>query len=102
MTIAALSQGTNVVYRTFGVAAGFKPRDSYAAPVPVTVLVERDLSRFGEVAKVNAKTAIVCVRRSDLADAPRRGDTFSLSESETLTVDGLQATNEFEHRVFAA
>jgi hypothetical protein len=101
MSLAALQSGTEVVYRTFGVSAGYLPRDSYGAATPLTVLVERDLSRFGEVAAVNARTAIVCVRKSDLAGAPRRGDRFTVGD-ETLTVDSLQASDEFEHRVFAA
>lgn len=101
MTMAALSIGTDTVYRTFGVSAGYLPKGSEDAATPVTVLVERDLSRFGEVAQINARTAIVCVRKSELADAPLRGDTFSLS-SETLKVDSLQASDEFEHRVFAS
>lgn len=103
MTLAALSLGTNTVYRTFGVPAGYLPKDAKGAATPVTVLVERDLTRFGEVAKITARTAIVCVRKSELADVPRRGDTFSLSSgAETLTVDSLQASDDFEHRVFAA
>lgn len=103
MTLAALSAGTNVVYRTFGVPAGYTPKGSEAAATPCTVLVERDLSRFGEVAQVNARTAIVCVRKSELAAAPLRGDTFALNGgAETLKVDSLQASDEFEHRVYAA
>lgn len=101
MSLAALSSGTNVVYRTFGVPAGYLPKGSLGEAAPVTVLVERDLSRFGEVAKVNARTAVVCVRLAELADAPRRGDTFALPTG-TVTVDSLQASDEFEHRVFVA
>lgn len=103
MTLAALSSGSNVVYRTFGVSAGYLPKDSLGAPKPVTVLIERDLTRFGEVAKVNAKTAIVCVRKSEVAEVPRKGDAFKIGGcAEVLIVDSLQASDEFEHRVFAA
>lgn len=101
MTLAALTIATDTVYGTFGVPAGYLPKGSESAATPVTVLVERDLTRFGEVARINARTAIVCVRKSELADAPMRGDTFSLS-TETLKVDSLQASDEFEHRVYAS
>lgn len=101
MTLAALSIATDTVYATFGVSAGYLPKGSEATATPVTVLVERDLTRFGEVAQINARTAIVCVRKSELADSPMRGDTFSLS-TETLKVDSLQASDEFEHRVYAS
>ncbi len=101
MTLAALSAGTNVVYRTFGVPAGYTPKGSEVV-TPCTVLVERDLSRFGEVAQVNARTAIVCVRKSEVAAAPLRGAIFALNGgAETLKVDSLQASDEFEHRVYA-
>lgn len=101
MTLAALTIATDTVYGTFGVPAGYLPKGSEDAATPVTVLVERDLTRFGEVARINARTAIVCVRKSELLDAPMRGDTFSLS-TETLKVDSLQASDEFEHRVYAS
>lgn len=102
MTLAALSIATDTVYGTFGVPAGYTPKGSEVV-TPCTVLVERDLTRFGEVARINARTAIVCVRKSELAEAPMRGDTFSLSSgAETLKVDSLQASDEFEHRVYAA
>lgn len=102
MSLAALSLGTNTVYRTFGVAAGYLPKDAKGAALPVTVLVERDLTRFGEVARINARTALVSVRKSEVAEVPRRGDSFSLADGETLLVDSLQGSDEFEHRVFAA
>ena len=101
---AALSNATDRVYASAGVAALYEDRDGGQASV--RVLIERDLSRYGESAQVNVRTALVAVRRKQLADAPRRGDTFTLSapgaDDEVLTVDGLQRTDELEHRVFAA
>ncbi|MEY5098587.1 MAG: hypothetical protein RJA36_1306 [Pseudomonadota bacterium] len=68
-----------------------------------TVLVDRDLARQGEVATVNVRTALLLVGRHELAEAPRRGDTFYLSGTgETLVVDSLQQTDELEHRVYVA
>ncbi len=98
---AAQSNTTDRVYASAGVAALHEDRDS--VQTPVTVLIERDISRYGEAAQVNVRTALVAVRRSQLAHAPRRGDTFTITaDSEVLTVDSLQRTDELEHRVFAA
>lgn len=97
----ALSRATDRVYVRAGVAATYQDRDG--AALPCTVLVERDLERFGEAANVNARTAVVAVRRAEVAGAPRRGERFLLTAlGETLTVDSLQRTDELEHRVFAA
>lgn len=98
---AALQRTTDRVYARAGVDA--QHRDRNAVQTACRVLVERDLSRYGEVAQVNVRTAVIAVRKAELADAPRRGDTFTLDASgEVLTVDSLQAADEIEHRVFAA
>ena len=98
---AALNRATDRVYARAGVAATFQDRDG--ATLPCTVLVERDLERFGEVQQVNTRTAVVAVRRAEVAHAPRRGERFLLAGSgEVLTVDSLQRSDELEHRVFAA
>jgi hypothetical protein len=87
-------------YSNFGVEAIYE--DRFGEETPCTVIVERDLSRFGEAGQVNARTAVVAVPRALVPDAPRRGERFVLSEDEVLTVDSLQRTDELEHRVFAA
>ncbi len=102
---AAITSATDRVYRSAGVAA--RHEDGVGAQTACTILVERDLSRFGEAAPVNVRTALVGIRRSELADCPRRGDTFTLldaagADGEVLTVDSLQRSDELEHRVFAA
>ncbi len=102
---AALSNATDRVYASAGVAA--RHEDTIGVQTSVTVLVERDLSRFGDAAQVSVRTALVGVRISELADCPRRGDTFTLikadgSDGEVLTVDSLQRDDEIEHRMYCA
>lgn len=97
---AALSRATDRVYARAGVAADYQDRDGVVTPC--TVLVERDLARYGEAAQVNVRTAVVGVRRTEVAGAPRSGERFTLAGGEVLVVDSLQAVDEFEHRVFAA
>ena len=97
----SLSRAIGRVYSTAGDAATYTDRNGVVTPC--TVVVERDLTRYGDAAQINARTAVVGIRLVELAAAPRRGDRFTLVESgEVLTVDSLQVSDEFEHKVFAA
>jgi len=96
-----MARATDTLYARFGDAATYTDRN--AVSTPCTVLVDRDLTRYGETAVVNQRTAVVQVRTVQLVAAPRRGDTFTLAGSgQVLVVDSLQGSDEFEHRVFAA
>ena len=100
MTFAsAMGEGTDAIYNAFGVAAVYTDRD--AATTNVTVIVDRNLSQYGEVANVSAQDAVVCVRTSELAEAPRREDTFTVG-AKVWTVDSLIASDEQEWRVLAS
>lgn len=95
-----MHRASSVVYARFGESATHTDRNAVATPC--TVLVDRDLTRYGETAVVNKRTAVVQVRTSELAAAPRSGDTFTLAGGQVLVVDSLQGSDEFEHRAFAA
>lgn len=97
---AALSRATDRVYAAYGDAASYTDRNG--AVTPCTVLVEQDLTRYGETAQVNVKTAVISVRLAELAAAPRRAETFALTGGATYTVDSLQSTDALEHKVFVA
>lgn len=98
---ATIGRMTDRVYTAFGDKATFTDRANNATPC--TVVVERDLTKYGEVAQINVKTAVICVRLSEVAQPPKRGETFTLTHTgQVFTVDSLQAVDEFEHRVFAA
>lgn len=96
----AIGRMLDRVYASFGEAATHT--DKAAVATPCTVVVERDLTAYGDVAKVGIRTAVVAVRLTEMPDAPRRGDKFTLASGKVLVVDGLQAADEFESRVFAA
>lgn len=97
---SALSRGLSRVYDAAGDAATYT--DRVGVTTPCTVLVEQDLSRYGEVAQVNVKTAVLSVRTSEVPEAPRRGDTFTLATGRVYTVDSQQSGDDMEHKVFAA
>lgn len=69
-------------------------------PIPVRVIIERDLQRYGDVAAVQGKTAIVEVRTSEVSDRPRKGDVFTVG-AETLTVDSVLVSDGHVHRCVA-
>lgn len=97
---SALSRGLNRVYDTAGEPATYTDRNGVITPC--TVLVEQDLTRYGESAQVNVKTAVLSVRVSEVPEAPRRGETFAISGGAFYKVDSLQGSDGFEHKVFAA
>lgn len=96
----ALARATDRVYQSAGKAATYTDRNG--ATTACTVLEEQDLARYGETAQVNIKTAVLSVRLTDVASAPRRGETFALTGGTTYRVDSLQATDALEHKVFVA
>lgn len=88
-------------YRAFGEPATHIDRAGVSTPC--TVLVDQDLTRYGEVAVVNKRTAVVQVRTTELASAPRHGERFVITAGATTwTVDALQGTDPWEHRAFVA
>jgi hypothetical protein len=60
------------------------------------------LSRYGETAQVNVKTAVLSVRAAEIAAAPRSGETFAVNDGATYRVESLQSTDAIEHKVFVA
>ena len=66
-----------------------------------TVLLDTDMTRYGEQAQVNVRTAVLSVRVAEVPAAPRQGDTFLIG-ARAWRVDSLQASDALEHRVFVA
>lgn len=96
----ALTRATGRLYATAGQAATYTDRNG--AQTPCAVLVERNLTQYGDAALINARTAVIGVQVSDVPAAPRRGERFTLTETgQVLVVDSLQVTDELEHKVFA-
>lgn len=73
------------VFGTFGQPAIFT-RGS--VETPCTVVVNYNLTQFGDTINVSNASAIVTVRVSEVADKPRRGDKYTLENSQVLRVDG--------------
>ena len=97
---ASLSAMVDSVYATFGVGATYLDRDG--ASVDLTVVVDRNLGNYGEVAQVSTRQAVLCVRTSELSGGPRRGESFTTVDGDVFVVDSLVQADELEHRVLVA
>lgn len=96
----SLIRALDRVYTKAGLTAVYTGRDSVAHGC--RVLVESDLTRYGQTAQVNVRTAVLAVRVNEVALAPRRGEQFVVDGGTTYTVDSLQATDALQHKVFVA
>ena len=92
--------GVNRVYARFGEPATYTDRLGTARPV--TVVVERNLAQYGQVAAVQGKSIVVNVRLIDLPTPPRRSERFTLATGEVLTVDSVLSSDAIEHKAVAA
>lgn len=95
-----IARGTDRVYARFGEPATYT--DKLGASLPVVVVVERNLTQYGQVASVQGKTAVINVRVSEVASTPRRGDSFALASGEVLVVESLMLSDGIEHKMVAA
>jgi hypothetical protein len=97
----AFSDGLISIYELMGEACVY--RDKQGWNTNCSVMVERDLSQYGETANVQGVTAVLSVRRSEVADRPRRGDTFEMADGCTVfTVESVSISDDFEHQVFCS
>lgn len=100
MTLAnAFLDGINRIYATGGVAATYTDRND--AETQATVLIDYDLSNYGDVAEIAQATATVSVRASEVAQLPRRGDTFNVGGT-VFVVGGSLQSDELEHSVLVS
>jgi hypothetical protein len=95
----AFIDGMNRLYAIGGVSSTYTDRDD--AEKAVTVLVDYDLSNYGDTAEVAQATATISVRASEVEFLPRRGDTF-LVGSRTFVVGGSLQSDELEHTVLVS
>jgi len=96
---SAFQDGINDLYRAAGVSAVFT--NTAGATSTVTVLIEYDLSVYGDVAEVSQATATISVKKSDMDLPPRRGELFTIG-SATFRVSSTLRSDELEHTVLVA
>lgn len=100
MTLASdLSDGLDAVYDYAGVACTYTDRNG--AITEVTAIIDYALSQYGDVADVAGKTAVISVRVSDLADRPRRAETYTIAGT-VYSVDSIIRADDLEHVALVA
>jgi hypothetical protein len=94
---ARLQTGLVAIYDRFGDAAVFTNIDDYCTDC--TIIVDVDLSQYGDDARLNGKTAVIRVRTSEIEPRPRRGESFHDEDTcITYTVDSVLDSDALEHR----
>lgn len=96
---AAIARATDRFYTAMGEAAIYTDRNGVTTPC--TVLVDRTLAQYG-AAQVQVGTAVLSVRLTEVAAAPRRGESFAVTGGATYLVDSLQGSDALEHKVHVA
>lgn len=94
-----IDAGADEIYTIAGVSATYTDRDS--ATQSVTALVEYDLQQWGDVAEIAGKTAVVSVRVSEMANPPRRGESYTIGGT-VYVVDSILLSDDIEHRALVA
>ncbi len=92
----------SVFYDLDGFAQAATYTNRMAVQTPCRVIVDTTLTSYGQTPQAQVGTAVISVRTSEVPDAPRRGDTFTLATGRVYTVDSLQGSDDMEHKVFAA
>ena len=99
---SAFAKAADRVYSRLGETATYAQKPPGAVTKSVTVMVERNLTQYGTTISIQERTAVVSVRSSDLALAPRRGDTFTLAAGTVFAVESqLTSDTSIEHKVTA-
>jgi hypothetical protein len=91
--------GVDALYEVGGVDAVYTDKNGNTSNV--VVIVDYNISEYGDIASVNKAEAAVSVRLSDVADRPLRGETFTI-DGTTYRVDNVTLSDELEHTVLIA
>lgn len=95
-----MATGLEVSFERFGVAAVYTDKEGYNTDC--TVIVDRELQRYGDVAVINGKQVVIAVRASEVELKPRRGETFLVNDCESFVVDSVLSSDGAEHKCLAA
>lgn len=103
MMTASFDVAVNRIYAAFGMAAEFTARDE--AVRPCTVLIDHNLTNYGDVARVAGKTVVISMRLAEVEAMPRRGDTVKViggpEAGRSYTVETVINSDGIEHRMTA-
>ena len=97
---AAMSRGVDRIYKGVGESAFYIFANG--SRTDCVVIPERDLKTSGEFAQVNAALVLCSVRKSEIPERPKRGETIVLPGScEEYAVREVIFSDQFEWRFYA-
>jgi len=96
--MSSMQAAVDAGYDEWGVSATHTDGNT-AATTDCTVVLDFNLTQFGDAIQVNSASALVNVRRSEITSRPRRGDTFTTGDGTTYDVDQVLLRTEFEFQV---
>ena len=97
----AMGRGLLGLYRKMGEPGRHTASDGYCTDC--LMIVDRDMSVYGEIAEINAQSVVISICRSELFTKPQRGELIELDNGcETFRVDRLISSDELEYRFIAA
>ena len=88
----------NHVFGALGRAAQYQLPDTVETTA-CRVILSYDLTQWGDVIQVQNNQALLSVRKSEIADRPRRGHFFTLATGQQYLVERVMRSDEYEHRV---
>jgi len=89
----------DALYDAASVLATYTDKDGGVSIV--RVMLDRDLSTYGDNVEVSKGTATISVRASEMPEPPRRGETF-LVDGSTYRVVSTLTSDELEHASLVA
>jgi hypothetical protein len=92
--------GLSSIYDRLGDESEFVSRDGWSCDC--AVIVEHELSEYGDAIQVSAGSILLRVRKSELSRRPLREEFFLMSDSGCkYVVEQTLESDDFEHKVIA-
>ena len=85
---------TAAIYRALG-------REAMYGETPCLAIVSHDLTQWGGEIQLQADSALVSVRRSEIAERPRRGDSVAMATGQEYRIERLLLADDHEWRCLA-
>jgi len=91
---SAFQAAVDDVYAEMGVECTYSPASG--PDQSVTATIEHNLATYGDLPSVQGASALVSVRRSEMSETPRRGETYTIGGTEYV-VSSILTADELEH-----
>lgn len=98
---AALARAHATMFATFGDAEAAQYTTA-CGTLPVSVIVDYDLTRYGDRLSVASGSVVISFNAAEVAARPRRGETVTLASGRQFRLDAPVQSDGFVHAMSAA